>query len=190
MALGLEMPDRESILCGVAAGKPLIGHVKEWVMLLLLDNIADLLPLLVRRVYTSRIMGTSVKKNDATLWGSLEILYHTVKVETNGVLVVVSVLYDLQARVLENSIVVCPAGGGYVDLLAGRIVTREELATNPKSASAGDRLSYCDPVFLDCVGAGTVGEDSSSFGERRYTFDSRVFLVECRVDDFLFSGPH
>lgn len=135
-------------------------------------------------------MCTGVKQNDAALWGGLEILYHTVKVQTNGVLVVVFVLYDLQTRVLEDSIVICPARCGYVDLLAQRIVTRKELATNSKSASAGDRLGDCDSVVLDCVGGGTVGEDSSSFGERRYTCDSRIFLVECRVDDFIFSGPH
>lgn len=46
MALRLEMPNRESILVGVAAGKTLIGHVKEWIMLLLFDNVADLPPLL------------------------------------------------------------------------------------------------------------------------------------------------
>lgn len=120
-----------------------------------------------------------MKKNDAALGGGLEIFYHTVKVQTNGLLVVVSVLHDLQARVFEDSVVVCPARGWYVDLLAGRIMTRKELATNSKGASAGDGLSYCDPIVLDCIGRGTIGENSSSFGERRYTCDSRIFLVKC-----------
>ena len=179
MTLGLEVPDRESVLVGIAAGKPLICHVKKWIMLLLLDNIADLPPLLFRRINTSWVVCAGMKKNDAAFWGAFEILYHTVKVQTNGVLVVVSVLYDLQARVLENSIVICPAWCWYVDLLARRIVTCKELATNPKGTSAGDGLGYCDPVILDCVGGRTIGENSRSFGEGRYTCDSCIFLVEC-----------
>lgn len=46
MALRLEVSDRESILLGIAAGKALVGHVKERVMLLFLDDIAYLPPLL------------------------------------------------------------------------------------------------------------------------------------------------
>ncbi len=83
-------------------------------------------------------MCAGVEKNDAALWGGLEIRYHTVEVQTNSVLVIVSVLHDLQARVLEDSIVICPARCRYVNLFAQGIVTRKELATNPKGASAGD----------------------------------------------------
>ena len=47
MTLGLEVSDQECILHGIAAGESLIGHVKERIMFLLLDNIADPLPLLL-----------------------------------------------------------------------------------------------------------------------------------------------
>ena len=124
-------------------------------------------------------MCAGVKKNDAAFGGGPKILYHTVEVQTNGVLVVVSVFHDLQARIFEDSVVVCPTRCWYVDLLARRIMTRKEFATNSKSASARDRLGYCDPVIFESVGGRTVGENSRSFGKRRYTGDSRIFLVEC-----------
>ena len=190
MTLRLKVPDWESIFLGVATCKSLIGHVEERVMLLLLDDVADLPPLLLRRVNTSRIVCAGVQKNDAALRGGLEIFHHTIKVQTDGILVVVSILDDLQTRVLEDSVMICPARCWYVDFLARRVVTRQELAANPKGASARNGLGYCDLIIGNRIGVGTIGENSCSFSERRYTRDSRIFLVECRVNDFLLSCPH
>lgn len=103
-----EVTESEGVLGGVTTGKALVGHVEEGVVVASLDSLSDLNPLLLGRVYTSRVVGTGVEQDNAVLGHGLDVGHHAVKVEANGVLVVVAVLLDLEAGVLEDSVVVGP----------------------------------------------------------------------------------
>jgi hypothetical protein len=92
-----EVANGEGILVSVSAGEALVGHVEEGVVVILLDNIAQSAPLLLGRVNTSRVVSASVEKDNAALGHLLDVLDHTLKVETDGVLVVVAVLLNLEA---------------------------------------------------------------------------------------------
>jgi hypothetical protein len=48
------------VTVGVTAGEALVCHIEEWVVALLLEHIADLLPLLLRWVDTSGVVGAGV----------------------------------------------------------------------------------------------------------------------------------
>jgi hypothetical protein len=50
----------------------------------------------------------SMEQEDAVLWRVLDIRDHALEVEANGVLVVVSVLLNLETGVLEDRAVVGP----------------------------------------------------------------------------------
>src|SRR5436305_9119088 len=115
MAFLDEVSHRKRILICVSACKTLVCHIKERIMLLLLDNVADLLPLLLGRINPSRIMSAGVQQYDRLLGSGFEISDHAIEVQPNRVLVVVPVLLHLQARVLEDSIVVRPTRGRDVD---------------------------------------------------------------------------
>lgn len=58
-----------------------------------------------------------MQKNNRVLGGGLDVLKHTADVEAVGVLVKVSVLFQLETRVLHDRNVVAPGGVGDVDLL-------------------------------------------------------------------------
>jgi hypothetical protein len=117
-----EVADGESILVRVSTGKALIGHVEEGVVTILLDDIAQSTPLLLGGVDTSGVVCASVKQDNAALG-------HLLKVEPDGVLVVVTVFLDLETRVLEDGVVVCPAGVGNVDgLVTGEEALEESTA--------------------------------------------------------------
>jgi hypothetical protein len=103
-----EVSKSECILVGVSAGEALVRHVEEGEVLALLDGLGNLQPLLLGRVNTSGVVSASVEKHDAALGEALDVLHQAVEVKANGVLVVVSVLLDLQARVLEDSVVIGP----------------------------------------------------------------------------------
>ena len=75
-----KMSDGEGISVSITASKALVGHIKEWVMLLLLDNVADLLPLLLCGINAGRIMGACVQKYETSFRCSLEICYHTLEI--------------------------------------------------------------------------------------------------------------
>jgi hypothetical protein len=87
--------ESKCVLVGVAAGKALVGHVEEGEVITLLDRSGDVSPLLLGRVDTSRVVGTGMEQDNAALRHSLDVGDHSVKVKTNGLLVVVSVLLDL-----------------------------------------------------------------------------------------------
>lgn len=117
------MTESESITVDVSAGESLISHVKEGEVALLLHDLSDLAPLGLGRINTGRVVGTGMQQDDAVGGNGLQIFNQTLEIKTNGVLVVVPVFLNLEARVLEDGTVVGPAGGRNVDLLSVRIET-------------------------------------------------------------------
>lgn len=155
----------ESILVSVSAGKSLVGHVEEGKVALLLHDVANLAPLVLGRVDAGRVVSASVEQDDAVLRSGLDVGNQTLKVEADGVLVVVAVLLHLDTGVLEDSVVVGPAGGGEVDFLRVRIEALQESATDSQSTSTGDGLGDYETVILENGRVGTVGELRSSLSE-------------------------
>ena len=167
-----EKADRVGILVGVAGSEALVGHVEEGEVALFLDHRGDLLPLLGGRVDTGRVVRAGVQEHDAVVRSSLEIGDHAIEVKTDGLLVVVLVLLDLETGVGEDSLVVGPAGVGDVDRLAVGVEAFEEGTANAKSTRTGDRLSDSNAVLLDRSGVGAVGKLSSRLDEVRDTGDA------------------
>jgi hypothetical protein len=178
MAFLDEVSYRKRVLICVSTCKPLVCHIKERIMLLLLDNVADLLPLLLGRVNPGRIMSAGVQQYDRLLGSGFEISDHAIEVQPNCVLVVVPVLLHRQARVPEDSIVVRPTRGWDVDSLSMWVETLEEGTTYSESTCTGDRLSDSYAVFPERQRLRPVGEAGSGFCEGRDAGDSSVFFVE------------
>jgi len=108
VALLNEVAERVRILVGVTRREALVGHVEEGVVVALLDGVADLPPLLLGRVNTSRVVCAGVQKDNAALGHGLDVCDHAIEVEANGVLVVVAVLLNVKTAVGEDGLVVCP----------------------------------------------------------------------------------
>jgi hypothetical protein len=92
-----EVAERKGVLVGVATGKALVGHVEEGKVVARLDGIGNLDPLVLGGINTSWVVGAGVEQDNAALGHGLDVGDHSLKVEANGVLVVVAVLLDLQA---------------------------------------------------------------------------------------------
>lgn len=133
-----EESERVGIFVGVTTGESLVGHIEEGEVSFLLDDLADLLPLLRGWVDTGRVVGASVEHDHAVVRSSLEISNHTVEVESDGVLVVVFVLLDLQTSIAEDRLVVGPAGSRDVDALAVRVEALQECSCDPQGTGARD----------------------------------------------------
>lgn len=73
-----------------------------------------------------------------------EVGLEALKVEPDGVLVVVRVGLDLKSRVLGDGDVVAPGRGGKVDGLGVGVEALEERGSDPESAGAGDGLGHRD----------------------------------------------
>jgi hypothetical protein len=70
----------------------------------------------------------------------LEVTLHSLKVESDRLLVVVRVVLDFEARVAEDGDVVAPRRCREVDLARVRVVAGEEGAGDPEGARARERL--------------------------------------------------
>lgn len=108
MTLLDEVAHGEGILVSIARGKSLVGHIEECVVLASLDGVADFLPLLWCRINTSGVVCASMEQEDGVLGSGLDVRNHALKVEADGVLVVIAVFLNGQTGVLEHSTVVSP----------------------------------------------------------------------------------
>lgn len=149
VALLDEVAGSKGILVSVTAGKALVGHVEEGEVVLLLHDIANLAPLSLGGVNTGGVVGTGVQEDDALLGGGLDVGDQTLEVKTNGLLVVVAVLSDLEAGVREDSLVVGPTGVGKVDLLRAGVELLQERTTDTEGTGTGDGLGDDETVVLD-----------------------------------------
>jgi len=160
MSLLDEVAKSVGVLVSVSTSETLVGHVKEWVVTTLLDGVANGPPLLFSWIDTGGVVCASVQQDDAVLGHLLDILDHAFKVETDGVLVVVPVLFHLQTRVLEDCIVVGPRRVGNVDGLCAGVVPLEESTAYPESTSAGDGLCDGNSALRERRRVGAVSEES------------------------------
>lgn len=190
VALFHKVARSEGILVSVSAGKALVGHVEEGKVALLLHDVANLAPLVLSRVNTGRIVSAGMEQDNAVLGSGLDVGNQALEVETDGVLVVVAVLLHLDTGVLEDSVVVGPAGGGEVDLLRVRVEALQESTTNSQGTSAGNGLGDNETIVLQDGRVGTVGELRSSLGEGRNASDAGVLLVETRGNNLVLSSAN
>lgn len=188
MALLNEVAGSESINVSVTAGEALVGHVEESKVTLLLHDIADLAPLVLGRVNTGGVVSTGVQQDDAAVRSSLDVLDQTLEVQTDGVLVVVAVLLDLEAGVLEDGAVVGPAGVGEVDLLGAGVEALKESTSDAEGTGTGDGLGDDQAVILEDSRVGAVGKLGGGVGEGGDTGDTSVFLVAARRNDLVLGG--
>lgn len=127
-------------------------------MALLLHDFGNLAPLVLGRVDARRVMGTGMQQEDALVRCILHVLQQAVKVEPDGLLVVVSVLFDGEASVLEDGCVVGPAGRGDVDGLGVRVEALQEGRGDAQGSCSGDGLRDGDAVLGYERAGGSVGE--------------------------------
>lgn len=182
MALLDKVADGKGVLVDVATGEALVGHVEEGKVLLLLGDLGELHPLLGGGIDTGRVVSAGVQEEDAALGGGLHVGNHALKVEANGVLVVVAVLLDLEAGVEEDGLVVGPRGGRDVDLLLAGVEALEEGGADSQGTSAGDGLGDGDAVEGGVLAVGELGGQGGQLGD---TGDAGVLLVHLVVNDLL-----
>jgi hypothetical protein len=87
----------------------------------------------------------------------LQVLLETFEVQTNGLLIEVSITFNFKARVAENWSVVTPSRIGKINCLRMWIVARKEGTSDSKSSSSRDRLSDTNLLNL-----------KTSYGWRKY----------------------
>lgn len=159
MTLSNKVAKRESITGDVSRSEALVGHIEEGEELLLLDDVGDGGPLLGGGVDTGRVVSACVEQDDRAFRGSLqkhvsgrnqgttvfatdqEIGLQAFEVESNVLLVEVTVMTDFEARVAEQRDVVPPGRSGDVDSLGMRVMASNEFTADSEGTSSGDALS-------------------------------------------------
>lgn len=182
-----KVPQSIGITVNVARGETLVGHVEEGKVATLLNLGCNSLPLLGSGVDTSGVVGTSVEQEDRTGRSVLDIIEHTLKVKTDGVLVVVPVLLHGDAGIAEDGLVVCPGWVGEVDGLVSGVEALKERSTNSQSTSSRDGLGNGNGIRSKRLALLAVGKVGSSLGEGALTGDGGIFLVESVLEDTLLS---
>lgn len=186
MALLDKVAHGKRVLVNVARREALVRHVKEGEVARLLDGLGDLPPLLLRGVHASGVVRAGVEQEDAALGRLLDVLHHPLKVQPDGVLVVVPVLVHLEAGLREDGVVVGPRRVGDVNVLSAGVEGAEEGGGDAQGTGAGDGLGDGEAVE---GGVGlAVGEARGGGGELGEASDAGVLLVQLGSDDLLLRG--
>lgn len=88
-----EVTNGPRVVVEITGSEPLIGTIEERKKLLCSYDLGKLHPLIPGRIYTSGVMGTSVKEDDRARGGRLQSSTEPVEVEAFGGRVIVRVLY-------------------------------------------------------------------------------------------------
>lgn len=186
MALLDKVAQGKGVLVNVARREALVRHVEEGEVAGLLDGLGDLPPLLLRGVHASGVVRAGVEQEDAPLGRLLDVLHHALKVQADGLLVVVPVLLDGEAGLGEDGVVVGPRGVGDVDVLGAGVEGAEEGGGDAQGAGARDGLGDGDPV--EGRAGLAVREARGGGGELGEAGDAGVLLVHLVGDDLLLGG--
>ena len=135
-------------------------------------------------------MGTCMKQENRVLWCTLDVRDEAAEVQTNGILVIVSVFLDLQPRIFVYGVVVGPGGVWDVNDLCMWVEPLKEGTTNTESTSPGYGLGDGNAVLLQWGRVGTIGEEGSCLGECGDTGDACILLVQISAQDALLCFPH
>mmetsp|Transcript_10598 Transcript_10598/g.25143 ORF Transcript_10598/g.25143 Transcript_10598/m.25143 type:complete len:279 (-) Transcript_10598:30-866(-) len=189
MAVSDEHAEGGSVLVGVTRGETLVGHVEEDNVVLLLQERADLLPLLDGGVDAGGVVRARVQHEDGAVLGRLDVLAHAGEVQAVRVLVVVAVGLEGEAGVLGHGEMVGPGGVRHVhgDALAEE--ARVELERDAASAGARQHLGRDEAVLLERRRVSAIGELDGGIAELLDARDARVLLlldaVPAALDDAL-----
>lgn len=106
-----------------------------------------------------------MEQDNRVVGSILDVLQHSLQVQTDRLLVVVSVLLDFQSGVLEDGSVVTPGRCRQVDSLGMRVVSLQEGSSDSESASSRDGLGDGYSSFLDGGRVFAVSQDGGILGE-------------------------
>mmetsp|Transcript_20482 Transcript_20482/g.50232 ORF Transcript_20482/g.50232 Transcript_20482/m.50232 type:complete len:287 (+) Transcript_20482:99-959(+) len=108
MAIFHKHSNGSGILGGISRSKALVGTIKEGNKVLILDDTAELLPLLKSWIHTCWIVGTGMKKDDTSGWHRFDVLDHPFKIQGRVIRIIIAVVLHFEPRVCEDVLVVSP----------------------------------------------------------------------------------
>lgn len=174
VALLDEVAHGPDVAFGVARSEALVRHVEEHEVALLLAHLGDLLPLLLRRIDSRRIVRAHVEQEDRTSGCRVQIRQQTDLVQTDRVRVVVTVRLHLKARILRNRDVVTPRGVRQVHRAVLRQEAAQKVCSDSQRARSGQCLRSHDLLTLQHTSASSedqvlrrrieVGETRDTYG--------------------------
>lgn len=109
---------------------------------------------------------------------NIDILECSLKIESTGLRLKITVAVDLQARVLENRRVVSPAGRWQVDFFVTGPEWVEEGTADSQCTGSTDRLNGSHRWWGYFILVLTQRQCSRQFGEFGITSDCGVFFVQ------------
>ena len=94
-ALLNKVADSISILIEAARSESLVGNIKVGEEVVLFHDLGNFVPLLRSRINTGWVVSADVQQNDGVVLGVLQVLGESLKVETLGLWIVITVVLPL-----------------------------------------------------------------------------------------------
>lgn len=176
VAIFNELTESVSIVSDRAGAVTEVSSIEDDNMVLLLAELADLVPLLVSGINTSGVVSTGVEHEGGVVGGLVDIVHHTGEVEGGTSGVEVTVFRGVHTTVSENGVLVSPGGVGESNIV-GDVAVVQELGKETERTRTRNSLSVSNNVLLLVVELLTPSELAGSVEEIRNTNQRRVFVI-------------
>lgn len=134
-ALVEEVSETISIFVHAASVEALVCSIKEWVELVALASLSNLLPLILSWVNTCWVVGTSVEHHNRA-WSSIfKVCNHSSEVKSLCLFVEVAIFANLNSSSSEDRLMVTP--GRVADQYWSWLKLSEEISEDAESTSSG-----------------------------------------------------
>lgn len=127
-------------------------------------------------------MCTSMKKNMRAFRRLIQIIAHTLEIETHSILIKVSILSHFKSTSFENSIVISPCWVTDINWSVQKLV--KEITKNTKCTSSRYRLGRANSSTGNIFMIPSKKSTSSSSQEILVTCNGRIFLIKFTTSSF------
>ena len=179
-----ELTERVSIVSNRSRAIAQVGSIEENDVVLLLAQLGDLVPLLVRRIHSGGVVSASVEQEARMIISLADVIHHSLEVQNGLLAVQVRVLASGHSSIAENGVLVRPGGVREVHL-SRDVAVLQELGKKTERTRSRNSLSAGDHVLLLVVDLVTPSELGGSLIERRQTNQTGILVILSAAESLL-----
>ena len=171
-----ELTESVSIISNGARAVAQVGSIEENDVVLLLAQLRDLVPLLVRRIHSGGVVSASMEQEARMVVSLADVIHHSLEVQNGLLAVQVRVLAGGHSSIAENRVLVSPGGVREVHL-SRDVAVLQELGKKTERTRSRDSLSAGNHVLLLVVNLVAPTELGGRLEESGKTNQARILVI-------------
>ena len=171
-----ELAEGVGVVGDVSGAIAKIGGIEKNDVVLLLAELAQLVPLLVRGIHSGRVMSAGVEHEAGVIGSLADVVQHALEVQDRSLAIQVGVVSGRKPGIAENGVLVRPGRIGEVHL-PHNVAVLQELSQKTERTRARDGLSVRNHILLLVVDLVAPGKLAGRIVKQGNTDQRGIFVI-------------